>query len=121
MSVECVRACVSCVQAFRVLKPLRLIKLLRLLRVSTVYRHTRTRARAHARARTLTHHYDVMIREIVKRYSRSCDGNTVFFRDLVLVEVLMLNGLYGSSLNPFVNGLLPVNVVSAFEIDAADS
>ena len=86
--------------------------------------HALARARTHARAHSyiiMMYHYDLMIREIVKKYSRSCDGNSVFFRDLVLVEVLMLNGLLRSSLNPFVNGLLPVDVLSTFEIDAADS
>ena len=58
---------------------------------------------------------------MVEKCSSSCDGNSGFFHDLIFVEVSELNGIVWISLVPFVSGLILVNVLSTFKMDAVDS
>ncbi len=48
----------------------------------------------------------------------SCDRNSDFFRDLILMEVSELNGIVGLLLDQFISCLARANVLSKFELDA---
>ena len=53
-----------------------------------------------------------------EKWFRTSDGNSECFHDLIFVEVLELDGNFGSLLDLMVSSLVCVNVHSTFEIDA---
>ena len=44
-----------------------------------------------------------------------CDRNSIFFRDLMLMKVSELNGLFGSLLDQFVGSSARADVLASFE------
>jgi hypothetical protein len=47
-----------------------------------------------------------------------CDRNSMFFRDLMLMKISELNGLFGSLLDQFVSRFARADVLASFEFDS---
>jgi hypothetical protein len=47
-----------------------------------------------------------------------CDQNTIFFRDLMLMKVSDLNGLFSSLLDQYVSSFARPDVLASFEFDS---
>ena len=46
------------------------------------------------------------------------DRNSIFFRDLTLMKVPELNGLFGSLLDQFISSFAHADVLASFEFDS---